>query len=578
MKSQKRILEAKIFEKWSPKLADKFKELDITNVSEGRTKVIAQMAHIRSLKEQRIQEAAVPGYAFASLGNTPGRGAYNLGNNPAAGVAGFYGGQPYGSAEVFQNLFDVFLEVAASCIVFDLVPTIPMTKSSGTIYVAEPIYTGGKLSDAENKPLTIQVKGIATGTAPAMVVGTTYTIKTANSGGENVADVIYVGKHRISGNLVFKIGQQYDNTGGGGTDWTEEVVANLFDTTDSNCAIYTDGSNYLGFDSATVDYVEGFTNLISGYAGAGLTDTNAWFMNRGDGKQYNRPMNRQTGENTYYRPMGLRTWSKNFSAETFHVDIDYTTEQIQDMEMDHGMDAREFGNTILQDQLTQQINDHVLGRIFALGWSHHYTMNQLNGFNMNALVGLSTSTGTAFGFLGKDDSTLTISGVPGMLPGTGAITENLSSMQRRIVTRMMYGSGVINNRSRRGRGDIAVSNTTQTSALKDIRGYEVAPFPNAINDGAAYFSGSIYGINVYEDPLMDLSDPRMALARKGNEKDPGVKFCPYILAEKISTIAERTMAPKDALKSRYSVVEAGTNPELNYLTFCIESNSGYQLV
>ena len=68
------------------------------------------------------------------------------------------------------------------------------------------------------------------------------------------------------------------------------------------------------------------------------------------------------------------------------------------------------------------------------------------------------------------------------------------------------------------------------------------------------------------------------LGRKGGEKDPGIKFCPYILAEKITTIAEQTMAPKDALKSRYAVVEAGTYPELNYLTFTVEQDAGYKLV
>ena len=576
MRTSRRILEAKIAEKWIPKLDQKLSILGRKNVSENRKKTLAMMAHYRQIQEQRINESTAPSYAFADLGNTPGRGAFNLGNNPNTGNSGFYNG-PFGSAETFQNLFDVFLEVASSCVAFDMFPTIPMAKSSGTIYIAEPIYAGGKIDDANNKPLVIHVKPTAVGSPAALVVGTTYTLKTANTGGENVVDVVFVGKHRIKGSFVFRLSTVYNNSGAGGTDWTSHVVADLFAFT-SGIGIYTNGGTYWKFDSTTVDYVEGFTNFVGGYSGAGLNDTNSWFVGRGDGTTYNSGMSREVGEKTYYRPMGIRTWSRNFAAKTVHIDIDYTTEQIQDMEMDHGMDAREFGNSILQDQLTQQINDHLLGRQFALGWQHHYDMNQVNGFNMNANIALSSSTGTAYAFLGKDDTSLTIAGAAGVLPATGAISENLSTLQRRVVTRLMYGSGVINNRSRRGRGDTSVMNTTFMSAIKDIRGFESNPFPNDVNDGAAYFAGSVFGIGLYEDPLMDLTDPRISIARKGNEKDPGIKFCPFILAEKISTIAEKSMAPKDALKSRYDVVEAGTNPQLNYLTFTVEQANGYKLV
>jgi hypothetical protein len=75
-----------------------------------------------------------------------------------------------------------------------------------------------------------------------------------------------------------------------------------------------------------------------------------------------------------------------------------------------------------------------------------------------------------------------------------------------------------------------------------------------------------------------LTDGRISVFRKGNEKDPGAKFCPFILAEKIDTIAELTMAPKSALKSRYSIVEAGSQPQLNYLTFEVQEANGYSVV
>jgi hypothetical protein len=396
-------------------------------------------------------------------------------------------------------------------------------------------------------------------------------------GGENIIDVTFVGLNRLNGNFIFKTGQSYDNTGGGGTDWTTFTIADALATGVTGAGIYTNATDFWSFDGG-VDYVAGFTNFIGGFSGAGLDDNNAWFMNRGNGTAYNEGMSRQTGEKTYYRSMGIRTWNRTFSADTVHVDIEYTTEQIQDFQHDHGYDALQFGDTILQDQLNQHINDHILGRIFALGWSHHYEMNRQNGFNLNAFIASAASTGTAKTFLGKENTSLTIAGASGVLPSTGAISENLSSIQRRIVTRMLYAQGLINTRSRRGRGNQAVLNVRFSTALKDVRGYQASPFTNTLDENGLAYIGDVYGMRTYEDGLMLETDERISISRKGTEVDPGIKFCPYILAEEITTIAELTMSPKKALKSRYKIVEAGSNPETNYMTFTVQTDAGYAIV
>jgi hypothetical protein len=65
---------------------------------------------------------------------------------------------------------------------------------------------------------------------------------------------------------------------------------------------------------------------------------------------------------------------------------------------------------------------------------------------------------------------------------------------------------------------------------------------------------------------MDYNDTRICIGRKGADEEPGLKFMPYLMAESIQTIAEGTMAPKIAVKSRYALVEAGFHPETQYLT------------
>jgi len=52
-----------------------------------------------------------------------------------------------------------------------------------------------------------------------------------------------------------------------------------------------------------------------------------------------------------------------------------------------------------------------------------------------------------------------------------------------------------------------------------------------------------------------------------------LKFMPYLMAESIQTIAEGTMSPKIAVKSRYALVEAGFHPETQYFTFLVNLKS-----
>lgn len=554
-----KIVKQKIHEKWLPKLEARYKTNGVT-VSEGKLKKIAEMCHTRKIYES----------AYANLGNVFGRGAFAFGNNPMNPSD-----YSRGSAEVFQNLFGVFVDTAAITFGLDLLPLVPMTKSNLTLFIAEPIYTNGRIDNADQKPYIFQVKHVQTGTPTALVKGTEYTIKTANSGGENVMKVIFMGKHRLNTHDCFQIVEVYDNSAIPGTNWKLKSVAECLTTPNG---IYVDGSNYHRFDDTTTDYIDGFNNFVGGYIGAGKNDDNDWFMNRGDGTNFSKPMGREKAERTYYRSMGLRTWSKNFAADTFHVDIEYTTEQVQDMKMDHDVDALELGDTVLQDQLNQGLNDHILGTIFAHGWSHHYDLHQYNGFNLNAFLAASSSYGNAQTFLGREDILLAIDGPSGVLPSTGAIAENLSSLQRRIVSRMLYASAVVNNRSRKGKADTGVLNGTYATAIKDVRGYTPAPFENDLNNNGLAPFGSFYGINVYEDGLMDLTDERISIFRKGTDKDPGIKICPYILGEKIVTIAEGTMSTKEALKSRYALAEVGSNPQTNYITFTVQQDSGYAIV
>jgi hypothetical protein len=73
---------------------------------------------------------------------------------------------------------------------------------------------------------------------------------------------------------------------------------------------------------------------------------------------------------------------------------------------------------------------------------------------------------------------------------------------------------------------------------------------------------------------MTWSDNRILIGRKGADEEPGLKFCVYLMAESMQTIAEGTMSPKIAVKSRYALVEAGFHPQTMYTTLHIDLPTG----
>ena len=90
--------------------------------------------------------------------------------------------------------------------------------------------------------------------------------------------------------------------------------------------------------------------------------------------------------------------------------------------------------------------------------------------------------------------------------------------------------------------------------------------------------GSVAGVMIYVDPNMDWSDNRLCVGKKGNGNEPGLVFMPYLIAETVETIAEGTMAPKIAVKSRFALVDAGFHPETMYYTLAFKLFDGVSLI
>ena len=567
----KLINEQEIYETWSPLIESK---AGITD--ENKKTWLTKYCHYHSLNESAgaynslgvvngMGTVAPPAFPGASY---PGS-AYSTGAN-----AGFYNNTWQGSGDKFPSLLPLAIQVAAKTVGFDIVPVIPMSGPTGILSYLDYVYAGGKVAAAAAGNATDQLA-----TAPSMIkfptfqsaTGTGVTGATAGTftvGGtasiSNTLLLTFVGLSRIDGFPIFQI------TGiASGSN-----VASYFNGTPAQVVTASAGSGfYTSATAGTAQLVKALEDHIQGYSGAGFNNTDAYQGPYVDGTKTYNPMLRGVAESTYFNSMGLSTFTKFVEAETFQVAASVTTEQIQDLNKQFGIDVISMIENALVNEVSQAINKHILSRAFALGWSNHQQFLNVEAQNLNLNLIIGGTQGTTLAYVQKDDTAKTMAIPAG--PASGGY-ENLSTLQRRLFSRLLAAANVVANRGRRGPANFIITNAAVASALQDISQFTFAPFSNTLtqNNGTLYPVGSLAGMTVYVDQNMSYNDTRVCVGRKGGDDEPGIKFMPYMMAESIQTISEGTMSPKIAVKSRYALVEAGFLPETMYLTFFVQVPAG----
>mgnify|MGYP001135997061 CR=1 FL=1 len=569
----KLINEAEIFETWSPIIEQK------AGIQDAEKKGwLSKYCHYHSLNESAG--------AYQSLATVNGMGAvappaYPGGYNSTGAAVGnqanaaFYNSANQGSGDKFPSLLPLAIQVAAKTVGFDIVPVIPMSGPTGVLSYLDYVYSGGKIS-----PTTAgSTAADALATAPSMIkvqlttpaagypadfaVGTTYYITNASSAGAYITTK-FVGLSRIDGFPIFRI---EGLTAG-------ETVSTVLDGGATKIGTSVDGAQ-AGTTTARAELVKALEDHIQGFSGAGFNNDQDFQGPFVDGTKTYNPMLRGVGESTYYQSMGLSTFTKFVEADTFQVAASVTTEQIQDLNKQFGIDVISMIENALVNEVSQAINKHILSRAFALGWSNHdeFLTTEGQNLNLNLVIGGTAGSYNIDGYVGKSDTPITISSVAG--PASGGY-ENLSTLQRRLFSRILASANVVANRGRRGPANFIVTNANVASALQDISQFTFAPFSNTLtqNNGTLYPVGSLAGMTVYVDQNMKFSDNRVLVGRKGGDDEPGLKFMPYMMAESIQTISEGTMSPKIAVKSRYALVEAGFHPETMYFCFHVNVPTG----
>lgn len=515
-------------------------------------------------------------YGQTTTGNVMGIGPSMWPSDPGHGVGAQQGAWDLpnyksGSGDVPSLIMGMALNVAAYCIGFDLLTTIAVDMPTAIFQFMDTVYAGGKLDGkAGQAPIYFQV-------AAADVKDIDFTkIKYGDylifyvAGGRAV-QTKFMGRSFVNGNILVK----YESTGTESTGvYTKDDTQNVADSfTAIGSAVKVEVADATGntlvpanswtITSPSLDTVSSIREHIIGFSKSdGITQT---------------PMTRATLEEGTTNKINIKLWSKTTEIKGIEVIADITKVMLRDLKAS-GVDGLAMLYKAAQNQLIQDINDHIVEHLFALGVKNAAQLHAAQGVNLNmflAPAGTPSKPLTNFGVKFVDPTGADRSGDFGAIPNdeTNSSAENQGTRQRRLSGKMLAAQGLIATVGRYGEGNVAVVNSQIGSALKNIANFVPYGIENTIGKtGDLHFIGTIGTLRVYQNPKMTWGDTRILIANKGTEETPGAKLLAYDLAQSVEIISEQSFAPKICVSSRYEIIDAGFYPELQYFTFAVNTD------
>ena len=560
------INEAEVQKTWGPVIEES------TGITEkSKLAWMSKYCHYHNLNESVYNTVHLnPNMNVQSMGNV------TLPGNP--GSMNAFPAQAAGSGDRPFSLLPLAMQVAAQTVGLDLVPVVPMQGPMGILTYLDFVYGGGLTNqaggvDGNSAPLLIKVPVTLGSGIAALAVNDVNYVGTGTNGSY---ELTFVGASRIDGYPIFRVrGKSTDAVEG--TDpyrQGEEGYEPIYTAIVGGGAptdLYSNDTlaASIGTFGGSPEYVKALEDHITGFSGNAFEANNPATGAPAFGSEDINgvdPYQRGVGESTPDNLLGLSLFNKSVAAKTYQVAAAVTREQVQDLKQ-FGIDAVAQVEAVLVNELTQSINKYILDRIFRNGATNANNVFSVDALNLSASFVTAAPGVTAISLGAGNSSNANISlNTADTVVGSGGETQG--SLQRRLYTKVLAASNLIATRGRRGPATFAVCSGEIATALQDIAGFVPYPLSNTINQagGSLYPIGSLAGVTIYVDPNMAWTDYRVAVGRKGDGNSPGLVFMPYLMAESVETIAEGTMAPKIAVKSRFALVDAGFNPELMYYT------------
>ena len=529
-----------IMETWS-------KTLDKYNVPDQHRAWTAEYAHQHATNDRlgMVNESVAPGLYFQKPGSVIGMG------NPIPATPGqtpFIDGSKglmsdSGSGDKFPSLLPIAIQLAAKTQAFNLVSEIVMDAPAGFIPYVDYVYAGGEL-DSEYPPYLIKTSLILSTTSDgttqlgSIAIGTEFVVSANGSATGNYLKLKLAGFGRINAEALWRVVElQGYSTIKSAFVLDNHLKGGAFDLVLADGSTTAETNNIVEMASALENQVAGYTSTPSPDNSSSKDWTGPWLPTN-DLTMMNYGMERGEGEKSKFRQMGLEMHTKFVEARTNQVAISATIEQIQDFNRVWNFDVLEMLKNVGVNEIAQDLNKELLSSLFRLGALHKEEIERSEG---SGIVQLNLTTGGGF--------------------------ENTSTLQRRLLTKLLEMGSLIHHRGRWGTGEYIVTNGRVAAAINDIKNYSFAPSNTTGSNGPQlYPGGTAWGMQIYVDPNLKWGDEYIFIGRKGGEEEPGVKFLPYIMGESISTVTEAGMQPKIAYKSRYSITEAGWHPETQYVT------------
>ena len=563
-------------QKWSQIIKE---ELGVKD--ENKLSWMSKYAQVHEIKES-VQNggARVDGGIYGTPLNTLGMGnpmmPQGTGFDATGGGIGNTGADFHaynyqtGSGDIPMSTLTMALEVAAMTIGLELVPVIPANGPWAMLSYMDFPYAGGKLGrvnetsldgkgpEGDNKPIYIKISAALNELVEAhkaIEAAGKSEIEFVSDNGKLTAK--YLGKSRIDNGIVVKVVKARN-----AADSEDVSIATVF-SADVTVELKKLTAPHADLVAAAADHVQGFSNFFDGS---------------------DDPMTRAQNETGVGNTIGARMFTKLVQMGSYEVTGTVTRQQLQDMPL-YGVDVIGKVLEAMQNEISQAINNRILDRLFKLGVTNAAVQKAYQNVDLNLFFGDSTmasknlsdfSAAKKYVDINNKNVTANWGAIPNATQNTAA--ENVTTHQRRIMSRVLAAANLIANVSRFGRANWVVTNTQILSALQDCAAFVVAPMVNTLTqDGSQslYFAGSIAGLNVYVDPYMTWDDTRVCVGRKGDGNTPGVVFLPYILCDTIQTTIEGTMAPKMLCNSRFAIVDCGFHPEQQYYTFMVDAAGAY---
>ena len=623
------INEAEVQKTWGPVIEES------TGITEkSKLAWMSKYCHYHNLNESVYNTVHLnPNMNVQSMGNA------TLPGNP--GSMNAFPAQTQGSGDRPFSLLPLAMQVAAQTVGLDLVPVVPMQGPMGVLTYLDFVYGGGRGSgapvngalDTSAAPLMVKFNVVNADATPFIVNDVLYadrlnsSVATATPIAANIAfasyELTFVGASRIDGFPIFRVRANttaqgavtaggtlvaplgVTNTGSNYSQGAETAASTIYGsivgggflyglaraaaTTVRLGSVATDmgvgatitvmanvaATSGLGLVKALEDHISGFSGNAfqpTNDPATGIPGFATESMNGTD------PYQRGVGESTVDNIMGLSLFNKSIAAETFQVAAAVTREQVQDLKQ-FGIDAVAQVEAVLVNELTQSINKYILDRIFRNGVTNAVNTFAVNGTVFSDNFALAAAVPAALN-LGPNNTTNVVQTITAPTTQVNLGGTTIADVQRRVYTKILAASNLIATRGRRGPATFAVTGGEMATALQSVAGFIAYPLSNTVNQagGSLYPIGAIAGVTIYVDPNRAFNDYTIAVGRKGDGNSPGLVFMPYLMAESVETIAEGTMAPKIAIKSRFALVDAGFNPELMYYTMNFTFAQGVNLI